>query len=202
LVSITPFIFQNLLYFLSFSDKIYKQFQLLDFMKRGRVRRAISKLDKSHGQRVLHLAKKILKELKPFCSRVEVAGSIRRKKPNPGDIDIVLVAKSEKHKKMIKEKLIKQGKFLQGGSKEMFFRVQGVDVELFFTVPDEWGAALMAYSGRKGSNIGLRMVAMRKGLKLTNHGLFNRTTGKRIAGKTEREIYHALGRQYREPWDR
>jgi DNA polymerase (family 10) len=154
------------------------------------------------GKRVLHLAKKIIHEIKPFCSRIEIAGSIRRKKPNPGDIDIVLIAKKEEYKEKIKEKLDGQGKFLQGGNKEMFFRIDGIDIQLFFTVPNEWGAALLAYSGKKGSNIGLRLVAMRKGLKLTNHGLFARTSGKRIAGKTEREIYLALGRKYKEPWNR
>ena len=62
--------------------------------------------------------------------------------------------------------------------------------------------ALLAYSGKKGSNIGLRLVAMRRGLKLTNHGLFRRSDGKMLAGKTEREIYEALGRSYKEPWKR
>ncbi|HTZ41806.1 MAG TPA: hypothetical protein VMC07_01195 [Candidatus Omnitrophota bacterium] len=154
------------------------------------------------GKRVRALAKKIIAELKPFCRRVEIAGSIRRKKENPHDIDIVLIAKSEKKKQEIKEKLSRQGKFLEGGSQDMFFRVGGIDIDLFFTIPDEWGASLLAYSGKKGSNIGLRQVAMRKGMKLTSHGLFNRKTGRRIAGKTEKEIYHALGRPYKEPWNR
>ncbi len=158
---------------------------------------------KNHrGRKVLHIAKKVVAELKPFCTKVEIAGSIRRKKANPHDIDIVLIAKSEKHKQLIREKLDKEGKFLEGGSHEMFFRTHGIDIDLFFTLPNEWGAALLAYSGKRGSNIGLRMVAMRKGLKLTNHGLFVRKTGRRIAGKTEKEIYYALGRPYKEPWNR
>ena len=148
------------------------------------------------------MAKKIIGEIKPLCSRIEIAGSIRRKKQNPHDIDIVLVAKSEKYKQKIKDKLSKEGKFLQGGNKEMFFRISGINLQLFFTIPDEWGATLLAYSGKKGSNIGLRMIAMKKGFKLTNHGLFRRASGKRIAGKTEKEIYEALGRKYKEPWNR
>ncbi|MDE1848864.1 MAG: hypothetical protein KGH55_02435 [Nanoarchaeota archaeon] len=153
------------------------------------------------GARVLALANKIVKQLKPFCSRIEIAGSIRRKKKNPHDIDIVLIAK-EDGKDKIKRLLEKEGRFLQGGNKEMFFRIEGIDLDLFFTVPDEWGATLMAYSGQKGSNIGLRLVAMRKGLKLTNHGLFRKSDGRRLAGKTERGIYESLGRPYKEPWER
>lgn len=156
----------------------------------------------NRGERVLALANKIVGQLKPFCTKVEIAGSIRRKKKNPGDIDIVLIAKKEENKEKIKEMLSMKGKFLQGGNKEMFFRIDGIDLQLFFTVHDEWGAALLAYSGMKGSNIGLRLVAMRKGMKLTNHGLFRKSDGKRLAGRTEREIYKALGRPYKEPWER
>jgi len=154
------------------------------------------------GEKVLGLSRKITGKLRPFCSKIEVAGSIRRRVKNPGDIDIVLVAKSEKSKDRIKEVLSKEGKFLQGGSHIMFFKIHGVGVQLFFTTLDEWGSGLLAYSGKKGSNIGLRVVARRKGLKLTSHGLFSRKTGKRIAGRSEKEIYRALGRPYKEPWER
>ena len=156
----------------------------------------------NRGEKVLSLAKKIVRELKPYCKRIEIAGSIRRKKPNPGDIDIVLVAKNEKNKEMIKIKLSEDGRFLQGGDKKMFFRINGINVQLFFSVSDEWGATLLAYSGKKGSNIGLRIVAEKQGFKLTSHGLFRNSNGKKVAGKTEREIYRSLGRQYKEPWDR
>lgn len=156
----------------------------------------------NRGEKVLRLANKIAKQLKPFCNRIEVAGSIRRGKSNPRDIDLVLVSKTEGNKEKIKGLLSKEGKFLEGGSHEMFFNIDGIDMQLFFTIPEEWGATLLAYSGKKGSNIGLRMVAMRKGLKLTNHGLFRKSDGKKLAGKTEKEIYEALGRHYKEPQDR
>lgn len=154
------------------------------------------------GEKVLGLSRKITGKLRPFCSKMEVAGSIRRRVRNPGDIDIVLVAKSEIAKEKIKEVLSKEGKFLQGKDKIMFFRIEGIDVQLFFTTLEEWGAGLLAYSGKKGSNIGLRVVARRKGMKLTNHGLFRLSDGKRIAGRSEKEIYEALGRRYKEPWER
>lgn len=156
----------------------------------------------NRGEKVLNLAKKIVRELKPYCKRIEIAGSIRRKKLNPGDIDIVLVAKNETNKQRIKQKLSEEGKFLEGGEQKMFFRINGIDVQLFFATSEEWGATLLAYSGQKGSNIGLRIVAEKQGFKLTSHGLFRNSNGKRVAGKNEREIYKALGRPYKEPWDR
>lgn len=46
-----------------------------------------------NGEVVTHLSNKIVDYLKPFCSKIEVAGSIRRKEKNPVDIDIVLIPK-------------------------------------------------------------------------------------------------------------
>ena len=43
---------------------------------------------------------------------------------------------------------------------------------------------------------------MKKGFKLNQHGLFERRTGKKVAGKTEEEIYHALGRPWKKPEER
>lgn len=72
-------------------------------------------------------------------------------------------------------------------------------MEIYYTIPEEWGAALLAYSSKVGAGIGLRVVARTKGFKLNQHGLFSRTTGKRIVGKTEEEIYSALGRLWKPP---
>jgi len=149
------------------------------------------------GEKVLKLSKEILKLLKPYSKKIEVAGSIRRKEENPGDIDIVLIPKD---KEKLKEVMKKKGKFVQGGEHESTWKIDGIKVELYYTTLDEFGAALLAYSSKKGSEIGLRMVAKRKGLKLNNHGLFRGE--KRIAGKTERGIYRALERPYKEPWER
>jgi DNA polymerase (family 10) len=153
------------------------------------------------GERVLILAKQIEKDLKPFCRRIKLAGSIRRNVENPGDIDIVLIPKDkEKLEEYIRTKL--KWKFVQGGEHESTWNIKRVKVELYYTNEDEWGAELLAYSSEKGAGIGLRLVAKRKGFKLTQHGLFDRITGRKIAGKTEEEIYHALGRKYKKPEDR
>ena len=146
---------------------------------------------------VKKLSERILKYLKPYCRRIQIAGSIRRGEKNPRDIDIVLIPKS---REKLEEAMKRKGKFVQGGEHESTWRVEGIKVELYYTIPEEFGAELLAYSSRKGSGIGLRLVAKRKGFKLNNHGLFR---GKmRIAGKTEREIYQALGRSYKKPEER
>lgn len=150
------------------------------------------------GGVVIHLANKIVKSLKPFCTRIEIAGSIRRKEKNPVDIDIVLIPKN---REKLEEFMKKKGKYLQGGEKKSSWKIQGIGVELYYTNKEEWGAELLAYSSQFGAGIGLRMVAKRKGMKLSQHGLFN-SKGKRIAGRSEEQIYHALGRKWKKPENR
>ncbi len=146
---------------------------------------------------VTKLANKIVEELKPYCKKIKIVGSIRRHEKNPRDIDIVLIPKSQEHKKRIIQFLKTKGVYIQGGGKESTFKIRNVKVELYYTNSKEWGAELLAYSSKKGAGIGLRVIAKKKGLKLSQHGLFK--NHKFIAGKSEEEIYKALGRKLKTP---
>jgi DNA polymerase (family 10) len=146
---------------------------------------------------VLDLSRKVVRWLRPFSKKIEIAGSIRRKEKKPGDIDIVLIPKD---KQKILDFLKMKGRFILGGEKKATFRINRIKVELYYTNEKSWGATLLAYSSRLGSAIGLRMVAKRKGYKLNQYGLFRK--GEFVAGKTEESIYRTLGRKYKEPWER
>ena len=149
------------------------------------------------GSFILKLAGDLARSLEPYCRKIKIAGSIRRKNKNPVDIDIVVIPKTN-NKIKLEEFLRKKGKFTRGGEKQATFRIKGVRVELYYTTPEEFGATLLAYSSRAGAGIGLRIFAKMKGFKLNQYGLFNKN-GKRIAGRTEQEIYHALGRKWKLP---
>lgn len=146
---------------------------------------------------VLKLAKKVEKRLTPLTSKIKIAGSIRRKEPHPVDIDIVLIPKDRGKLELSMAKL---GKKKLGGEKKATFKVDGVNIELYYADKSSWGAMLMAYSSERGSAIGLRKVAKEKGFHLNQYGLFKGK--KKIAGKTEKEIYAALGRPYKRPENR
>ena len=110
------------------------------------------------------LASFLKNKLKPFCKKIEIAGSIRRHSNNPHDIDIVLIPK-DKNKLTEFMKFQLKAKFLQGGEHESTWGFKGVHIELYYNNEEEWGAELNAYSGKKGSNMGLRLDAKRKGFK-------------------------------------
>jgi len=150
-----------------------------------------------NSEEVVIFFKKVVKMLRPYCKRVKVAGSIRRKESSTHDIDIVVIPKD---KEKLKAFLETKWKCLSGGDFKTSWKIKGIKIELYYTTPEEWGAELLAYSSERGSAIGLRMIAKKKGFKLNNHGLWNGS--RRIAGKTEKEIYKALGRPYKAPEDR
>jgi DNA polymerase (family 10) len=152
------------------------------------------------GEKVISLAYSLKKKLRFYCKKIAIAGSIRRHVENPNDVDIVLIPKDRKKlEEFIKTHL--KGKFIQGGEHESTWNIKNIKVEIYYTNEEDWGAELLAYSSEKGSGIGLRLIAKRKGFKLNQYGLFD-NTGKRVAGKTEKEIYEALGRHYKKPENR
>src|SRR5207247_10669763 len=70
---------------------------------------------------------------------------------------------------------------------------KGVQVDLRVVPTDVWGAALQYFTGSKAHNIRIREMAVRKKLKLSEHGLFHADTDELIVAETEEEVYGRLG---------
>ncbi len=135
----------------------------------------------------------ILKEVEAVQA-IEVAGSLRRWKETIGDIDI-LVASSKPAKVM--EAFVHlpgvQEVLLRGETKASIRHREGIQVDLRVLEPEAFGAALQYFTGSKQHNIRIRDLASRKGLKVSEYGVFDEKTGRRIAGETEEEVYKAVG---------
>jgi DNA polymerase (family 10) len=140
------------------------------------------------------IAGKIISELEklPEVETVIVAGSVRRKKSLIRDLDIIV--KTSKPKEVIdkfsKMKFVKRiiGKGLK---KTTISTKENIQVDMRVTDDNSFGACLLYFTGDKQHNIWLRKIAIKKNLKLNEYGLFK--DGKKIAGKTEEEIYKKLG---------
>jgi len=141
------------------------------------------------------IAKTILRELKKIreIQRVEIAGSYRRKKPTIGDFDIIIQTDKPKivADKFSKLSFVKKV-LAKGEDKITAIIKQGFQVDLRFFTKENFGSGLLYFTGDKQHNIWLRKKAIKKGYKLNEYGLFDEK-GKRIAGKTEAEIYKKLG---------
>jgi DNA polymerase (family 10) len=85
----------------------------------------------------------------------------------------------------------------KGATKSSVRMKEGFDMDLRVIPPESYGAALQYFTGSKDHNIALRKIAIDRGLKLSEYGLFH---GPRmVAGKTEEEVYRALGLEWIPP---
>ncbi len=127
-------------------------------------------------------------------TRLSLAGSIRRRKETVGDFDILVA--SEKPAKVMDAfvRLPQVADMLERGETKASVRHrEGIQVDLRVVEPDAFGAALVYFTGSKQHNIRIREMAQRKGLKISEYGVFEESTGHRVAGKTEEEVYAAVG---------
>ncbi len=156
-------------------------------------------------ERAEALAGEILGWLEPLTDYAEVAGSYRRGRQDPGDLDVIVILKNRVKLPEIAELWLAEGKASAVnwvGEKKTQLLIDGVKVDIRTSTPRALGAALLYFTGPAGYNIGIRSAAKRAGFKLSEYGLFDRETGEYIAGATEEEIYTAMGRNYRPPTER
>lgn len=143
------------------------------------------------------IASEVVEQLKPFCKMIEVAGSVRRCKPEVRDIDIVLIPWDLTG---LQNAVMRQGPIKLSGKSLARFNYKGVQVDLYYATERTWATLLLIRTGSKESNIRLCTLARKKGwhLAASGGGLFNEE-GERIAGDTEQSIYQTLGVPYQEP---
>jgi len=151
-----------------------------------------------------------LKSLKEI-DKISVAGSVRRRKETIGDIDFLVITKNPAKVMDFFVSLPGIIKVWGKGSTKSSVRVkQGFDVDLRVVPEKSYGSALQYFTGSKEHNIATRKIAMDKGLKLSEYGLFTlpnfskKNLGgfrgkKMIAGKTEEGIYQKLGMEWMPP---
>lgn len=129
---------------------------------------------------------------------IEPAGSIRRRRPTIGDVDILATAKNPEEAIRFFTRMREVGRVLaKGGTKGSVVLHNGLQIDLRILEKKSWGSGLLYFTGSKNHNIHLRKVAISKGYKLSEYGLFKGNTS--TAGKREEEIYRKLGMVYIEP---
>ncbi len=201
--------------------KIKDEKGLIKAVKQGKIRnlpgfgekseqdilRGVQLKEQSKGRipfkQILPTANKIKNELTKlsFVKKIEIAGSIRRKKATIRDIDLIVLS-NEPEKVMSAFVKLPEVKTIlgKGKTKGSIVLKNGINADLRIFDKRTFGAGLLYFTGNKDHNIKLRQIAIKKGLKLSEYGLFK--NGKRIAGETEEEIYKKLGLKYMKPEER
>jgi len=160
--------------------------------------KGIKLLKEKRGRRplgeVLPLAEEIVSILKRRSpvEKISIAGSIRRRKETVKDIDVLITSKNplEVMKKVAELELVEE--VIAFGETKTSVRLrQGIQMDVRVVKPESWGAALAYFTGSKAHNIRVRELALEKGLKINEYGVFKGE--KRIAGRAEEEVYAAVG---------
>jgi DNA polymerase (family 10) len=129
---------------------------------------------------------------------IAVAGSFRRRKETVGDLDILATAR--KNSRLVDffaeyeevDRVVSRGK-----TKSTVILKSGLQVDLRLVPQVGYGAALHYFTGSKAHNIAVRKIGIGKGLKINEYGAFR--DGKRLAGRTEKEVFDQVDLPFIEP---
>lgn len=165
--------------------------------------RAIKMMEKTSGRTLLNVAyedgNKYIEYLKNCTKidRLDIAGSLRRRKETIGDLDIL--ASSEDPDEVmdffVDYEDVKRV-LLKGSTKTSVLLNDDLQVDLRVVSDKSFGAALQYFTGSKEHNVKMRSIAIKKGYKLNEYGLFEKDSEKFVVGKDEKQIYNQLDLDY------
>jgi len=162
------------------------------------VLRGLKILKQGMQRKLLGLAFPIAQELAERLSRVdgvkraEPAGSLRRMKETVGDVDVLVIStKPTKVMDVFTRMPEVQTIMAKGPTKSTVIFKDGLQADVRVLDQKSFGAALQYFTGSKDHNVKLRQLAIKKGYKLSEYGLFKKN--KYVCGKTEKEVYAKLG---------
>jgi DNA polymerase (family X) len=164
------------------------------------IRRGMERLSQQTGRALISvamdLAEYFLERLggRQDVQRIEYAGSLRRMAETIGDVDLLAASEDPE---AVMEAFTGVGQvervLAKGDKKSSVVTRKGLQVDLRIVPLEAWGAAMIYFTGSKAHNIRIREMAVRKGLKLNEYGLFQAKSGTLIVARTEGEVYAKLG---------
>ncbi len=146
------------------------------------------------------IAARVIEQMKPFAGRISAAGSLRRRKETVGDLDIII---SFDMPQRVMDALISLPEvktvLASGETKSSVTLENGIQVDLRVVDDSSYGAALLYFTGSKDHNVILRTISIERNYKLNEYALFSRSGDSVVAGRTEEEVYAALGLDFIPP---
>ena len=131
--------------------------------------------------------------------KITPAGSLRRGRETVGDLDVLITGPccvdDEQRAGLIEEIVRFPGivEVLAKGDNKVSFKLRsGMQVDVRTLPPESYGAAMQYFTGSKNHNVSLRQRALKMGYTLNEYGLFRLDDNRRVAGKSEDEIYGKL----------
>ena len=165
-----------------------------------KIRSGLGQADRAERRMILHEAEHHARALVEYLraggdggiQQIEVAGSFRRRRETIGDLDILVTSTAPEHVMSRFTQFPDVKRVVSQGPTRASVRLSGgLQVDLRAVEPDAYGSALQYFTGSQPHSIELRKIAQAKKLKLNEYGVYQGT--RRVAGRTEEDVYAALG---------
>lgn len=168
--------------------------------------KGIALLESSRGRFLLNEAQRNGEMVKTYLSslksvkKIELAGSLRRMKETVGDLDVLVLSDKPKEVMEFFVSYDDAAEVLMKGETKSSIRLgDGMQVDLRVVPKESFGAAMQYFTGSKEHNVKVRKVAISKGLKINEYGIFDKESEEKVAGSDEKKVYKALGLQFIPP---
>jgi len=160
--------------------------------------KGIKLLKEKRGRRplgeILPYAEEIVELIKNKApiQNIAIAGSIRRRKETVKDIDVLITSNHSEKVMSFVANLPQVEEVIAFGETKTSVRLKiGIQMDVRVVPQNSWGAALAYFTGSKAHNIRVRELALERGLKINEYGVYRGEEW--VAGRTEEEVYGALG---------
>ena len=162
------------------------------------------------------IARDLRTKLFSSCWRIEVAGSLRRRKEYVGDIELLCIPRYDgpvdlldrsvrelMYKGVLETRKDKRGRMIYGKQNKLLRHSSGIGVDIFSTTDECWVVALVVRTGGFKTNIHIASRAKDLGLRFHAYGKgFTGADGQPIVCHTEEDVFKTVGLAYKEPWER
>ena len=162
--------------------------------------------------RATSIAEDLKSQMEPCCNRIAIAGSIRRRKLEVGDIELLVIPRANYLDKLLHDlmmkgilamRLNKRGSRTYGQKNKLLVHLpSGIGVDIFSTDPKCWWVSLVVRTGGEKTNKRIAMAAINKGWHLKAYGSGFSTPQGNIICNSEREVFELVELPYQEPWER
>src|SRR6187551_3531849 len=160
----------------------------------------IGRIERRYERMLIHDADAMVVEIigvladVPGVRRIEPAGSLRRRRPTIGDLDLLAAVDDPAALIAVLDGLPGVDKVLSAGiDKSSIVLADGLRIDLMVCPPAAWGTHLVHFTGNADHNIGLRGMALDRGWSLSEKGFKVLETGELLVDAEEADVYERLG---------
>ena len=176
------------------------------YKKEESILRKIQSIKKGRGRYLLGDIYPLVKQIEVRLSKLRgvkkaiAVGSFRRMKETVGDIDYLVSSDTPEIVMDYFASMPEVDEVIGKGPSKTFVKLNnGMDADLLVVPKESFGSALQYFTGNKEHGVALRKIAILRGLRLNEWGVYDSNTDGMVAGSKEEEVYDILGLEWIPP---